>query len=225
MQPLLHQGRAVVSQQGRLDDAQVRQQLLGAQVRVLRRHGVARGVAAGEFLERRRQARVHAGERAPVRLVQPVFVGVGRAVRQLAHSRRDPDQHRRQRQLRAQVMDLGEVVAQRHFALAPQRVFQRVRADVGIAVAVAADPLAHAQEAGHRMLAQLALQVGVDLGNLAQEGGLVIAQRVLDLVGHRQLGETQQPGLPQLQHAGADLRLVGRQLARRQRVLGQARAP
>jgi hypothetical protein len=62
------------------------------------------------------------------------------------------------------------------------------------------------------------LQVGVELGDFAQKGGFVVAQRVFDLVGHRELAKAQQPGLPQLHHAGAHLRLVGGQFTRGERV-------
>ena len=43
-------------------------------------------------------------------------------------------------------MDFCQVVAQRHLALALQSVLQGVSVDIGVAVAVAAHPLAHAQK-------------------------------------------------------------------------------
>ncbi|MNV97932.1 hypothetical protein D3C71_1931190 [compost metagenome] len=52
-------------------------------------------------------------------------------------------------------MHLGQVVAQGHLGLTAQGVLQGLRGDVGVAVAVAADPLAHAQKAVHGVLAQL----------------------------------------------------------------------
>ena len=57
---------------------------------------------------------------------------------------------------RAQQVHLREVVAQDHVGLAVQGEFQRGRGDVGVAIAVAADPLAHAQE-GFDALAQTRL--------------------------------------------------------------------
>ena len=115
-------------------------------------------------------------------------------------------------------MHLGEVMAQRHLALAAQGVLQGLGADVGVAVAVAANPVAHAQEVVLHAGAQHVLQVGIELGNFAQKSGFVVAQRVLDFVVHAQFAVAQQPGLPQLHHPGANLRLIGGQLARRERV-------
>ena len=221
VQSLRHQSRAMIGEQRILDRVQVGQEILMPPVRVLRRHRMARRIAAGELLERGGQARVDAGQGAAVGLIHAVLVGVGRAVGQRPHWRRHIHQHGRERKLSAQVVHLGEVMAQRHFALPAQRVLERLRADVGVAVTVAADPVAHAQKTVDRMLTQLALQLRIELGNLAQEGRLVIAQCVFDFVGHRQFGEAQQARLPQLHHARTDLGLVGCEFARRQRVLGQ----
>ena len=55
--------------------------------------------------------------------------------------------------------------------------------------------------------------VTVQARNLAQEGAGVIAERVLDLVFHRQALEADHAGLPQLGDAGADQGLVLFQLA------------
>jgi hypothetical protein len=51
-------------------------------------------------------------------------------------------------------VDLGQVVAQHHVGLAAQRQAQRVGGHVRVAVAVAADPLAHAQKGRHRPAVQ-----------------------------------------------------------------------
>ena len=109
-------------------------------------------------------------------------------------------------------------MAQHHFALAAQGVFQGLRAHIGVAVAVAANPLAHAQKAVRNGLAQGLLDISVDFGDLAQKGRFVIAQRVFHLVGHGQLAVAQQAGLPQLHDPGADLRLIGGEFTWRQRV-------
>ena len=150
-----------------------------------------------------------------------MLVGVGRFAGQGLHLGAKGHQHGRQRQLAAQVMHFGQVVAQRHIALAGQGVLQRLRGHIGVAVAVATDPLAHAQKTCHGLPVKRSFKLGIELGNFAQEGGLVVTQRIFDLVGHGEFGEAQQAGLPQLHHAGADLQLVGGQLARRQGVLGQ----
>jgi len=110
-------------------------------------------------------------------------------------------------------MHLRQEMPQRHVSLAAQRVGEGVGVDVGIAIAVAANPLAHAQKAVHRVRTQSLLQTGVELGNFAQKGGFVIAQCVFYFVCHRELGEAQQAGVPQLQHAGAQLGLVLEQFA------------
>ena len=157
---------------------------------------MARSVAASQVLQRGGQPRINTGQRAAVGLVLAVFVGVGRALGQRAHLGREANQHRRQGQLAAQVMHLGQVVAQRNFGLPAQSVVEGVSADVRVAVAVTAYPLAHAQKAVHPLVAQFALQVGVELGYLAQEGRFVITERVFNLVSDCELGKTQQPGLP-----------------------------
>ena len=221
MQTLRYQGLCVMRQQRCADGCQIGQELLGAWIGILRRHRMPRRLAAGEGLERRGQARVDPGQGPPVGLVLAMFVGVGGAFGQCLHFRAHVHQQGRERQLAPEVVDLGQVVAQGHFGLPPQRILERLGAHVRVAVAVAADPLAHAQEARDRLLAKLPLQVGVELGNLAQERRFIVAQRVLDLVGHRQPGKAQQAGLPELDHARADLQFVGGQLARRQRILGQ----
>ena len=179
---------------------------------------MARRIAAGQLLQGGGEARVHAGQRAPVGLVDAVLVGIGRALGQGIHLDRHVDQRGRQRQLAAQVVHLGQVVAQCQFALALERVLQRLRGDVRIAVAVAADPLAHAQEGRNALGAQRFLQLGIHPGDLAKEGGFVVAQRVLDFVRHGELGKAQQPRLPDLRHAGADLLLVLGQFDGRERV-------
>eukprot|EP01136_Pigoraptor_vietnamica_P036556 Opistho-1_new@103306 len=211
----------MVGTQRGFDDAQVGQEVFGLQVGVLRGHRMARGVAACQVFQGGGESRIHAGQRAPVGLVQAVFVDVGRTFGQGPHLGREVHQHGRQRELAAQVVHFGQVVAQRDLGLAAQRVFQRVGADIRVAVAVAAYPLAHAQKAVHRLVAERALEVGVEFGNFAQKGGFVVTERVFDLVGDGELGETQQPGLPELHHARAQLGFVGGQFARGQRVAGR----
>ena len=182
-----------------------------------------RAASAGELAQRGREARIHTGERAAVGLVLAVFALVGRALGQRLHLDRHVDQRGRQRQLAAEVVHLGEVVAQRQFALAAQCVFERLGGDVGVAVAVAADPLAHAQEGGDRgcvaALGQGLFEVGVHARDLAQEGSFVVAQRVLDFVGHGELGKAQQARLPDLRDADAHLRFVLGEFEWRERVL------
>ena len=190
------------------NDIQISQQFLGRQVRVLRRHRVAQGFRAGEVVQRGGQARVHADQGAAVGLVLAVLVVVGRVCGQRQHGRRDRCQRVRHRQLAAQQVHLGEVVAQRHLGLARQGPAHGARTHVGIAVSVAPDPVPHAQERGDVVPFEGVLHLCVQARDLAQEGGGVVAQCVFDLVVHRQLGGAQHAGLPQLGDPGAQQFLV-----------------
>ena len=122
-------------------------------------------------------------------------------------------------------MDLGEVVPQGDLALSSQSVFERWCAHVRVAVAVAADPLAHAQETRDRLRPEFAFELRVQLRDFAQEGGLVVAEGILDLVRDGELREAEQAGLPKLQHARPDLHFIGSKFPRRERVLGQGARP
>jgi len=109
---------------------------------------------------------------------------------------------------------LRQVVTQGGFRLAGERGAQRRGIDERVAVAVAADPLAHAEEAGDLAAGQRRLELFVEDRDLRQEGRPVVAERVVDLVLDRQLRRAQHPRLPELGHAGAQQRLVGGKLAR-----------
>ena len=113
-----HERLRMVRDQRGFDRAQVGKELGGRVVGVLRRHGVAQGLGAGEFLQRGGQARVHADQGAAVGFILAVGVLVGRALGQRLHRGRDRRQHLRHRQLAAQVVHLGEVEAQHGLALA-----------------------------------------------------------------------------------------------------------
>ena len=140
VQALRGQGFGVVAAQRCLDHAQVGQKGFGAGVRVLRGHSVACCISVREFFQGGSQAGVQACESPSIGLVLAVFVVIGRALSQCQHLGAKGHQHGRERQLAAQVMQLGQVVAQHHFALAAQGVFQGLCAHIGVAVAVAADP-------------------------------------------------------------------------------------
>ena len=116
-------------------------------------------------------------------------------------------------------MDLGEIKAQRHFTLAAQGLAQRGGRDVGVAVAVAADPVAHAQEGRHGVAGQGAFHFTVQPRDFAQKRRLVVRQRILDLVGHGQPGGAQHARLPQLRHAGLQQRFVVRTQTRRDQIV------
>ena len=212
VQPPAGQRAGTAGAQRGVDHAQIGQQFAGAGVgRRLARRRVF-GQAAGEPVPGGRQPRVDGREHAAVGLVLPVRVVVGRLLRQRRQLGRDVDQQAGQRQLRAQRVHLGEVVGQRQVGLGGERLAQRAGVDVGVAVAVAAHPVAHAQEGRHVGARQALFQPLVQARDLRQEGAAVIAERVLDLVAHGEPGVAQQTRLPQAQHVGAQAGLVGGQL-------------
>ena len=141
---------AVVRGERLLDGAQVGEEIARRWIGIARRDRVAQRLGAGERVQRRRQARVDADQCAPVRLVLAMRVGVARRGGEPLQRRRHRLQHRRDRQLAAELVHFGEVVAQRRLALARERGGERRRVDEGVAVAVAADPVAHAEEARDR---------------------------------------------------------------------------
>jgi len=129
-------------------------------------------------------------------------------------------------------MHLVDVVLKCRAGLQAQRVGQGLGGDEGVAVAVAADPVAHAekrpQAPGLAVLArkefvEVLFELDVQARHLAEKGAVVIRQGVLDLVGHAQLGVAQQPCLPQLGDTGAQFGVDVAQAARRLRLvaLGQ----
>ena len=172
-----------------------------------------------ELVERPRrcgEARIHAGQRAAIGLVLALGGGIGRAVGQ--RLQRVGDMHHRpvERQLGAEQMKLLEMMAQRALALHRKRLARHLGGDVGIAVAVAADPAAHAQE-GRHVEAELVLEVGVEFRQRGQEGVIVVGERIGDLVEHAQAGMADQAGLPQGQDVAAQraaivVQLLGREL-------------
>ncbi len=103
-------------------------------------------------------------------------------------------------------------MAQRDRGLPLDRGGQHLRRDVRIAVAVAADPRAHAQEHWHairrielRSHAQRVLQIHVQPGQLAQERVLIEREAVVDLVDDAQAREAQRGRLPERQHQPVEL--------------------
>ena len=221
VQALRCQHVAVIGRQRIINDLQIRQKLVGSGIGVLRRNRMARRIAARQLLERGCKPCINARQRPAVGLVAAVHIGVGRCIGQRPHLGGDFHQVAGQRQLTAQPVHFAQIVAQGHIGLTGQRQLQALGRHKRIAVAVATNPLTHAQKAvGRQLLAEFLLQLGVDLGNLVQKRGFVVRQRVFNLVGHRQLGVAQQPRLPQLGHTGAQLRIHTGQLARGQRILG-----
>ena len=120
-------------------------------------------------------------------------------------------------------MQLLEIEAQRPLALQGERLARDIRGDVGIAVAVAADPAAHAQEGRHvdvppgRLDApEPVLEIGIEDRQRAQERVVVIGEPVGDFVDHPEAGVAQDAGLPQSQHGATQRLAIGPQLLRRE---------
>ena len=175
--------------------------------------GVAIGVGVADRLpqrlmlvERARgggQPGVDAGERAPVQLVlavrRLVRCGGGQHAQFVAHI----VQHHRRTQVGIEDVHLRQVIVERAGRLHAQRRAQHVGGDERIAVAVAADPRAHAQKAADDALVfrkgrfELVLDRVVDARQFAQEGVVVEGQPVDHLVGDRQARAPQHAGLPQ----------------------------
>ena len=172
---------------------------------------MAQGLAAGQSLQRSGEPRIDPDQGAAIGFVGAMRIAVARGVRQFIELRRAIDQHARHRQFAAEQVNLGQVMAQNRLGMGLDRNFERVRIDVRIAVAVAADPVAHAEERRHRAPEPL-FEIGVKRGNIADEGRVVISQRVVDLVAHRKARRAQDACLPELGHARIELRLVFAQI-------------
>ena len=120
-------------------------------------------------------------------------------------------------------MHLGEVKTQHHIGLATHGVLQGFGTDKWVTVAVATNPLPHAQKAVHIVLAHVLFQLGIELRNLAQKCGFVIAQRVFNFIRHGEFGIAQQARLPQLHHTGAQAVFIGFQFFGRDGIFARRR--
>ena len=109
---------------------------------------VARGLVAEQCAVGGGQPGVEAGHRAAVGLVAAVRGVVARALGQRQQRVRGTDEALAHRQLRAQRVQLVEVVLERHGSVHRQRLVEYLGGDEGVAVAVAADPAADLQEIG-----------------------------------------------------------------------------
>ena len=170
---------------------------------------MAKGFRAGQGPQGPVEACVDTGQGAAVRLVfaaQAVIAGTvgqrlqlgGTADQQVL----DDGPARRQARMR-----LDQVVAKRRLRLPPEGDPQGPGVDIGIAIPVTADPVAHPEKRRHAF-AEQRLDLGVELRQFLQERRAVVAEHVLDLVTHGQFGETQQSCLPELDDTGSDHRLV-----------------
>ncbi|SOT40155.1 hypothetical protein F01_260221 [Burkholderia cenocepacia] len=175
---------------------------------------------AETYARARGEPRVDADQRAAIRFVDAVRRLVGRCGRERLHRVVRADQQVRHRQLGAQLVHLFQIVLEDHRGLAVDRLVERRRSHVRVAVAIAADPAAHLEERGHAgrqaMLGERGLDVAVQRGQFVEERRAVVRQRVLDLVADRQARVAQHPRLPQRGHARAQHRFVVLAFARGQ---------
>ena len=169
-----------------------------------------------ELARRFGDARVNARDRAPIGLVPPRRRLVGGALGQhldLFVARGEP---RAERQFGAQLMQLVEIELQRPRALHPHRLGDDVAGDERIAVAVAADPGADAQERGDpprqaRGRSERIFDRAVELGQFAQERVVVIGEAVGDFVDHAKFCLAQHVGAPHRQDGAAQAHFVFRE--------------
>ena len=216
-EPAIDHARAAVSAQ-RLDHrVEVLHEFRAGRIGPGGRQRAAQRIAMAERKRGSGKARVHAGQRAPVRLVAPLFGSIVRRIGQALESGRYVHALKRQAQLAAERVGLLQVVGERERGLSLHRVGERCVRDEGIAVAVPADPAAHAQHLRRGQAAAIArVQLGVDLFGEArdrrEEGVGVKGQRVVDLVLHGEARRPQHARLPEDQDHAPQPRLVGRGL-------------
>ena len=179
-------------------------------------HCVPQRLVHVEVAGRGGYARIQPGDRATVGFVTPVRARVGRAVGQRGQFRRHLGDQRRQREVGAERMQLLEIEREHARRLHAQRARQHVRRDERVAVAVAADPRADAQErrqfgCGCSGVAtvQFVLERAIEAGHLGQERLLEEREAVRHLVEHFELLEPQDAGLPQGEHRTPDRFVVG----------------
>ena len=186
-------------------------------VRFARRH------EAGARTGGCRQPGVNAGERLPVGLVLAVRRGVAGGAREPQQRRRGFHQAQRQGEFGAQRVRLLQVVGEGGARLALHRFAQHFGGDEGIAVAVPADPGAHAQQDRQRPAAERAFHLPVQPRNFGKERQAVEGQRVLDFVDDAQARQADHRRLPEREHARVQPRLDARALAGGQPVAFQFR--
>ncbi len=154
----------------------------GAGVGALRRHRVAQRLGAGQLVQRGGQPRVHADQRAPVGLVLAVLVVVGRALGQRAASRASPapawptSTARR----RARAPRSGRSAAP---SRSGARSAMRSVAAVTLGLPSRSPPiqLPMRKKLRDRVAGQRVLDLAVQARDLAQEGGVVVADSAFSI--------------------------------------------
>ena len=220
-QPAARDHAGIVRNQRTIEHVEIGLEFLHARIG----RGLADRPAGGLDLQPhrgRRQPGIDAGYRQAIRFAASMRRGVGRAPGQRAQFVGDVGKMRRQRQFRAEDVQLLQIEVHHPARLQPQGAAHDVRRDERIAVAVAADPASHGQERRQfarraaLLLVQPVFQRAMQPRHLVQERVVVERQAVGDLVQHGQLGPAQQIGLPQRQHGAAQLLVAGLDLFRRE---------
>ena len=215
--------RAMQRERG-VDGAQVREKLV--RIRIRRQTGMrrARRDMARQRGGGRGDAGVDADQRLAIRLVVSMRIGVARGRGERQELGRGRDQTRGERKLRAEPVDLVEIVGEGDRGLPVDRVGERRAVDEGIAVAVAADPRAQAQERRQRdvvleaeLRADLRGERQIELRHFGEKRVAVIREAVLDLVFDLELDEADHRRLPQREHLPVESRLEFHRFVRRQR--------
>ena len=146
------QDRAAVGLERLGDGVEIGGELFDARVgrrvgqRMAERHDmieVARGLG---------EARIHAGDGATVGLVAPIGGRVARPVGERVQFVANPNEAAGERKLAAELVQFVEIVVERARALEPRRLVEHAGGYVWVAVPVAADPGANAQEGGNGLL-------------------------------------------------------------------------
>ncbi len=178
------------------------------------------GDFVAEFCGCRRQARIDQYQRAAVGFVAAADGLIRGRVGKFAQFIAYICQTICQGKTLAEDMRLVQVMFERQFGMLLHRILHDIVRDKRIAVAVAADPAAYAQQRRHLDIlvetrAQLFFQIGVNLGDFVQEGVAIKFQAVPDLIAHGQLGGAQHACLPQDQNEAAQGILVFGEFIRR----------
>ena len=210
-QPAARDHRAAIGDERMMHHVEVGFELGGVGIRLRLCHRRA-DVIDAEPLCGGREPRIDAGHRQPIRLGAAMRRGVGRGFGQRAQLIRNAGEIGGNRQFQAKRLQLGEIVPERACALHLHRAAHHLGSDERIAVAVAADPAAHAQERGQLaclaiILREFVFEHAIEPRQLAQKRIVVERQPVADFVKHGELGPPQHVGLPQRQHRAPELLL------------------
>ena len=212
------QDRRAVALQRPGDRVEIGRQLFDARVSRRVSQRMTQGDDVIEVARRLGEARIHAGDGAPIGLVLPLRRGVVGAVGERVQFLADPHELGGQRQLAAELMQLVEIVAERAGALQSRGLVKHARGHIGIAVAVAANPRADAQEGrdplpgrARALLGERVRDDAVEPRQFTEERVIVIGEAIGHLVDYGQAGLTQHVGAPQDENGPAQPLFVERQ--------------